>query len=449
MKYIYYILFACACVMMACSGSDGEDTGGVPAPSSSDVISFATGVSSETTRATTGSIDDLDALKATPEGFGVFAYVTDDKDWATAVSADADLSGFSDYLMYNQQVTWGVQYVDDSSDPHYDWVYAPLKYWPNSSNNATNRYVSFFAYAPYVAAGAASGITGFTNSSDKLPHIIYEIAGGNEQVDLLYANCMDATRNGQGLITADSDPLAYQRVLLQFHHALAAVDIYVQRVYDEPVYTGKTPSEDVPKLYISKLELVSATDGADGLQTGGRLNLETGEWTQVGTAWNDATGKQLTYTESMIDDYLKGTTSDDPLVIRDTELGKFGEASGVDEQERTLIKGAMAQVFLPRKVTLIPTITFSMVKHDENLAIGYYTDLTGKKYSRIVNTVTGNSATIDFQAGKRYKLLIRIGVEHVSFEVVNIVDWDFPMRYQPSVIEPFGSETIGHRVDEQ
>lgn len=435
--------------MMACSGSDGEDTGGVPAPSSSDVISFATGVSSETTRATTGSIDDLDALKATPEGFGVFAYVTDDKDWATAVSADADLSGFSDYLMYNQQVTWGVQYVDDSSDPHYDWVYAPLKYWPNSSNNATNRYVSFFAYAPYVAAGAASGITGFTNSSDKLPHIVYEIAGGNEQVDLLYANCMDATRNGQGLITADSDPLAYQRVLLQFHHALAAVDIYVQRIYDEPVYTGKTPSEDVPKLYISKLELVSATDGADGLQTGGRLNLETGEWTQVGTAWNDATGKQLTYTESMIDDYLKGTTSDDPLVIRDTELGKFGEASGVDEQERTLIKGAMAQVFLPRKVTLIPIITFSMVKHDESLAIGYYTDLTGKKYSRIVNTVKGNSATIDFQAGKRYKLLIRIGVEHVSFEVVNIVDWDFPMRYQPSVIEPFGSETIGHRVDEQ
>ena len=435
--------------MMACSGSDGEETGGSSASSSSDVISFATGVSIETTRATTGSIDDLDALKATPEGFGVFAYVTDDKDWATAVSADADLSGFSDYLMYNQQVTWGVQYVDDSSDPHYDWVYAPLKYWPNSSNNATNRYVSFFAYAPYVAAGAASGITGFTNSSDKLPHIIYEIAGGNEQVDLLYANCMDATRNGQGLITADSDPLAYQRVLLQFHHALAAVDIYVQRIYDEPVYTGKTPSEEVPKLYISKLELVSATDGADGLQTGGRLNLETGEWTQVGTAWNDATGKKLTYTESMIEDYLKGTTSDDPLVIRDTEVSKFGEESGVDEQERTLIKGAMAQVFLPRKVTLIPTITFSMVKHDESLAIGYYTDLTGKKYSRIVNTVKGNSATIDFQAGKRYKLLIRIGVEHVSFEVVNIVDWDFPMRYQPSVIEPFGSETIGHRVDEQ
>ena len=150
----------------------------------------------------------------------------------------------------------------------------------------------------------------------------------------------------------------------------------------------------------------------------------------------------------MFDDYVKGTTSTNPLVIRDIELGKFSESTGVDEEERTLIKNAMPQVFLPRSVTLKPKITFSMVTHDDDLAIDYYTDLEGKKYSRIVNEVTGNTMTIDFQAGKRYKMLIRIGVEHVSFEVLSIVDWDFPLRYNPDVVSPYTDENIGHRVDE-
>lgn len=93
-----------------------------------------------------------------------------------------------------------------------------------------------------------------------------------------------------------------------------------------------------------------------------------------------------------------------------------------------------------------------MVTKDNDLAIGYYTDLEGNKYARIVNEVVGNSMTIDFQAGKRYKMLIRIGVEHVTFEVTNIIDWDFPLRYNPSVVadfdDPVHTEHIGHRVDE-
>ena len=151
----------------------------------------------------------------------------------------------------------------------------------------------------------------------------------------------------------------------------------------------------------------------------------------------------------MFDDYLKGTTSTDALVIRDTELGKFDEESGIDQYERTLMKNGMPQVFLPRQVTLIPKITFSMINKDDNLEIGYYTDQRGQKYSRVVNEVTGNTMTIDFQAGKRYKMLIRIGVEHISFEILSIVDWDFPLRYNPDVVNPFTEENIGHRVDEE
>lgn len=447
-------LVFCTMLLAACSSSDEDNTAlFVEDPVA---VSFSTDVNAATTRATIGSIDNLDALKASGDGFGVFAYLTDNKNWAGAIAADADLSDFNQFFMYNQQVTWGVQYVENDADDdpsndtrHYDWVYSPLKYWPNSTNNATDRYISFFAYAPYVAAGGSKGIVGFTNGSDKQPHIIYEIAGGNEQVDLLYANCIDAKRNGNGLITADNNPLEYQKVPLTFHHALAALDIYVQRVFDEPVYTGNNPEHaDDTKIYISELELASVVNGLSGLQTGGRLNLQTGEWTSVGTAWTDATGKKLNYTESMFDDYVKGTSSDDPLVIRDTELGKFSEDSGIDEQERILIKNAMPQVFLPRQVTLVPKITYSMVTKDNDLTIGYHTDLEGNKYTRIVNEVTGNNMTINFQAGKRYKMLIRIGVEHTSFEVTSIIDWDFPLRYSPNVVTGYETEHIGHRVDE-
>ena len=97
----------------------------------------------------------------------------------------------------------------------------------------------------------------------------------------------------------------------------------------------------------------------------------------------------------------------------------------------------MTQVLIPRKVTLIPKLTYSMVVRDDALMVNYFTDSEGHKYSRIVNEVEGNSVTLDLEAGKRYTLLIRIGVEHVSFELVSVVDWDFPMRFTPDVITDF------------
>jgi hypothetical protein len=121
----------------------------------------------------------------------------------------------------------------------------------------------------------------------------------------------------------------------------------------------------------------------------------------------------------------------------------------VSEDERNLLKNSMTQVLIPRKVTLIPTLTYSMVTRDDDLRINYLTDTEGHKYNRIVNEVEANSVTLDLVAGKRYTLLIRIGVEHVSFELVNIVDWDFPMRFTPNVVTEFENEEQGKIVNEE
>ena len=524
-SYIYIIMFACAMGLTACS-EKGETPAGLQTEPAA--VSFSTEVASGTTRATTGAINTLDDLKATPEGFGVFAYLTDNQNFITTFptspvsespSKEATAyASFADFFMQNQQVTWDRQWAEKNADGsiktdadgnelwHKDWVYSPLKYWPNSTENATPRYISFFAYAPYTAeAGATYGVTNFTRSADRSPHVIYKIGAADQQVDLLWANKMDATRNGQGLIVADNAPLVYQKVPLQFHHALAALDIYVQRVYDEPAFTGKIPNVVLyPTLYISKLELKStatAADGKNGLQTSGRLSLIDGTWSDYdksfGTGTPDAWSSgevTLTYPERMMNDTIRGTTQTGEEYIRDTELDKWKwildthyakddkgtadpsddewiegwvdattitdeqlkaeptrwrSAYGLSEDERHLFKNGYTQLFLPRKVTLIPTLTYSMVVRDDALELNYLTDSEGHRYNRIVNEVTGNSTTLDLVAGKRYTLLIRVYPEHITFEVASVTDWDFPIRYTPVVVTEFEKEDIGHILNEE
>ena len=76
LKPIYIIMFVCARVLAGCNSSDdgGNSTALV---TDSAVVSFSTEVNTEVTRATTGIINNLAALKKVGEGFGVFAYLTD------------------------------------------------------------------------------------------------------------------------------------------------------------------------------------------------------------------------------------------------------------------------------------------------------------------------------------------------------------------------------------
>ena len=501
-------MYACVGMLLAgCASDDGVVGTGVTPVAKDEPVSFSTIVGEQqqgaTTRATTGLIKDVDALKAMPEGFGVFAYPTENEAFTTTFP-DKEVSTFSsvsNFFMQNQQVTWGIQYVENGNDAdlsndivHRDWVYSPLKYWPNSTNNAENRNISFFAYAPWVDVSAepapTTGVIKYVRSEDRTPHVIYKIGAADQQVDLLWANCIDATRNGNGLITDDTSPLTYQKVPLEFKHALSAIDICVQRVYDEPAYTGNIPAAVLyPTLYVSKLELKSKTKDDGGknlLQKCGKFSLIDGTWSDPGApnAW--ATGDEtITYDESMINDTIRGTTNTKEEYIRDIELDKWKwifdtkgtddtsddewvdattitdeeynkdenenrwkSAFGVSEDERNLIKNTMTQVLIPRKVTLIPTLTYSMVVRDDNLQLNYLTDTEGHRYNRILNEVEGNSVTLDLVAGKRYTLLIRIGVEHISFELVSVVDWDFPMRFTPRVVDKFEEESVGKIVNE-
>ena len=458
-------MFVCATLLQGCGSNDEAGVTAV----SAGVVSFSTGVGDgpwkEPTRATTGSIDDTEALKATEEGFGVIAYLTDDKTW-TAAKAAWETSGVAgkEYgtgstfprpdFMYNQPVTWNTTLSR--------WDYSPLKYWPNSTNNATARYVSFFAYAPFVEGTVigTTGVTGMTWEQDLRPHVIYKVDVSGNSTDLLWANKTDATRNGEGMIYFEGDDELWQAVPLEFKHALSCIDVYVQRIYDEPTYSGKKPADDdnATKLFMHQLTLTATNTAENGLFKSGRLNLEDGTWSSYADAnhggiqaWQ--VGEvTLSYPATAFVDHLAGTQSGEPEEIRNAELEKWGvSGSGVDEDEELLFKaGSIMLIPQSAEIDITPAISYAMVTRGDpsDLVYSPLTDAAGNHYTRIVNTVQGNDIRLKLEAAKRYKLVIRIGVEHVDFIVAGIEDWDFPIRLNPTA-SGATEEKIGHTLNEE
>lgn len=461
-------MFACAIGVAGCAGSESADTKTPVVEEPAEAIAFSTDIdnsnTTESTRATTGPIDNTDALKALPEGFGVIAYLTDDKTWsaakAAATPADDYTLATSSFprpdFMYNQQVKWGGTLGR--------WTYSPTKYWPNSTGNTTNRYVSFFAYAPFVEGTfiGTTGVTGMTWESDLRPHVIYTVDETGNSTDLLWAKATDQTRNGQGLIYYESGTEKWQAVPLQFHHALACVDVYVQRVYDEPTYSGKKPADDnnVTKLFMQELTFFATNTTSNGLFKSGRLNLEDGTWSDYTDSSDPENPKQawqagtvtLHYPATAFVDNLAGTQSGEPEEIRNAELEKWGvSGSGVDEVEELLFKaGSIMLIPQSSEITITPGISYSMVTRGDpgDLVYSPLTDAAGNHYNRIVNTVQGNDIQLKLEAAKRYKLVIRIGVEHVAFIVAGIEDWDFPVRLRPDATSS-PDENIYHTVNEE
>lgn len=431
-------------VMAACAESSEE---GTPVDVGMAPVGFSTDVTTRTTL-----IEDTEALKKLSAGIGVFAYFTDTKKWADADNPIPD-------FMYNQQITWGVQRIE-GPDTIRGWIYSPVKYWPNSTGNNDPRYISFFAYAPYEedpdVTEPADGVIEIPNAKDNTPHLRYRIGTVGNMKDLLYATpAIDATRNGYGLIEIGDSKNTYQNVPLKFHHALACVDVYIQRIYDEPHYSGKAPEDEMQtKIFVSQLELKPDKY----IYEEGYLDLGTystteetnaGQWITPEMPLEPSPPSSRIYNKEMLNNAISGTTSKDLNDIKNTELYKWGnDGTGVDAREQCLFSGNDALFFIPQKLTLTPTLTYSMVTQDNGLELSDCIDDKGNKYARIVHEVQGNSLQLDLQKGKRYKLLIHIETEHVNFEVVSVTDWDFPIRFETSIDDGFKDEDINHTLNE-
>ena len=467
------LLLALAATAAACSKS-GHDPEPLPRDNERRGVGFVAQIEGlEATRA--GITGEIDELRLQGLGFGVFATRTDGLTYAQALAATKAAPNF----MYNQQVYYQLN----------QWVYEPEKYWPNENQpaddsgatgvNLEHSYVSFFAYAPWVAVdkdsgfptsgSATSGITRLT-AADVYgdPKVSYALAPtADDQVDLLWGKRGKASyAEADGMNNTDPAPvntdltkqIVTERVSFLFHHALCCVDVYVRRIFDEVTPSGKKAALEDTHIYVNRLQLRVP---ADGLRTAADLNLHTGDWTA--TARN-AAPVDFTTTENAIVYDLQGTArpNTDLATVQTMELDNFAAKAGATEELKRLT-ASYVTLLIPDPtagITLTPTISYSFVTRDPSLILDLPSSDASALYHRIQHTVTGAPVVIGteyeeagvkkyrLEPGKRYILVCSIGVESVQFEVASVQDWDFPLRFEPTV-DLLKDKEITHQVDEE
>lgn len=226
----YLTLTSAALLMIACSNETMlTEESPENIPSMENPITFAVEMENGTRAA--GEIGSLSGA------IGVFASYTGDVRY--------NLSTVSPNYMYNQQVTRSAS----------EWTYAPVKYWPNTSETGGYKdYVSFFSYYPYIsltdAEGAADGIIGFSNedtSGD--PWLVYQLPANapTTQTDLLYGVKSD----GSPMLDVQKQNVS-SKVTFSFRHALACVGDYISICLSNDLYSalGTTKS-----LYVNKVTI--------------------------------------------------------------------------------------------------------------------------------------------------------------------------------------------------
>ncbi|MFA6360125.1 MAG: fimbrillin family protein, partial [Dysgonamonadaceae bacterium] len=151
-----FLLFLMALIVMSCS----KDETTMSIPQEGNAIEFGTYVGRDAQ--TRASIIDATALQT--QGFGVFAYYTNNGDYTTSSTPN---------FMWNTKVSTA------------GWTYAPIKYWPNETTDK----LTFFAYAPHSTTtnSNVSDLSVNTTAGDPtLKFTVNDVA--KKQSDLLYAD---------------------------------------------------------------------------------------------------------------------------------------------------------------------------------------------------------------------------------------------------------------------
>ena len=345
MKKSYLMIAAAAGLMLtACSQEDDFVAQNAATVEQGDgAVLFDTYLSNTSTRAGQTGMMTTTTLQNT--GFGILGY----KHALTEPTATgAPFTGFGATckpdFMYNQFVSYQAS----------NWIYSPLKYWPNETikDDATNNTatstdlegVSFFAYAPYVeedasakisfegvadkgfsfkATGSNAGLQSITNNTAAGdPKISYLVADGNASgnniqpsgsVDLLwgvssgftYHPVYKSTNAGAVITQTAGKPITMikpdidEKIKFDFKHALARMGMTVVGAFDQVAQGGIL--DTLTRVTIEKIEISSTAFARRGI-----LNL------------NNTTPNQALW-ESTVPEI----DSDNPGVITITNIGEM------------------------------------------------------------------------------------------------------------------------------
>lgn len=433
MKKFVFALAAIAAVTVSCNTKLESDT-----PKDEPVaVDFSAYLNrGVTTKAgVTGELT-TDGLKEA-DGFGVFAYYTADEPYSGA-------SGPS--FMYNEKISW------DGSN----WVYSPIKYWPNefgaaASSDEVDR-ISFFAYAPYVAVTPSNGMVTGDNTSGIValsrnsvggdPIVKYIVSlDPNKCVDLCWGvskngltNSVDGSNNhvAQGAPYIDVVKLKTgDKIEYDFLHALSAINVTIDAAVDAT--TPGTAVDADTKIFIRSVSF-------EGLATKGALNLNS--TAANGPLWTDYSGSGTPLAEvlTVYDGRRDGKegvegaiasnetpTGLNPKLVQSKPYTSSGLTPGVTKDAVNLFNSTTITdpVFvIPSSEPLKVTLVYDVETKDDKLSTLLSDGVThGSTVENVISKniqIGGSDCSLD--AGKKYTIALHIGLTSVKFDAT-VSDW--------------------------
>ncbi|MBF6627576.1 MAG: fimbrillin family protein [Proteiniphilum sp.] len=379
-----FLVLLTALLVMSCS----KDETMMSIPQESNAITFGTYVGRDAkTRATAL---DLDGLKATGIGFGVFAFYSNET--ANEYNNTTPPSNFTPNFMYNQQVTWNTS----------KWGYTPVKYWPNEGNDK----LTFFAYAPY-STGSTNNISAFNVASATPktaigdPTLLFTVhSAAKSQTDLLYADATGLKNVAKQTTTGTVNFL--------FLHALSRigfnVEVMADKVNDDATGTaddGSIISDAIAAgtvVSVQKVELIGQFTSRN------ILNVAAGTWANpvtLSTATDFAYA--LDYNATQASSNFVNTVANGVAIAPPQKLN-------ADDSYLMIIPKEFKDADL-----LKIKVTYTVTTADGALA-----NASG---SVITNEIESIPFAINFEAGRAYTFNLHLGLTSVKFDA-SITPWD-------------------------
>ena len=427
MKKNFYVglIALTALTVTSCSNDDVV----MQSPEVNKAIEFGTYVGRDAV--SRGHVIKVDELAK--EGFGVFAYYTNDGNFVATDDESAGNTASTPNFMYNQKVS-GKETTSGGNTTYSttEWEYTPLKYWPNESTDK----LSFFAYAPYSAGGDGTNFT--FNSEAGLPTLDFTVNNDvKEQQDLLWAEpylnlIKNQVTNGQ-----DID----DEVKFEFKHALARIGFDVQTMIDKVNGDTDGTADDETQTNNN-----TTPDNGKDLDSGTTVVVKKvelkGKFVTSGTlAWTEGTGEnaekysaaitnstapteETTYTLQAKMGTGDGATLETNFAANEQtyQLGALSSKHTVygqsaNQTEAQLNADDSYIMIIPKKFTggdkLTITVTYEVVTADSNLGSGY---------SIVENVIETSFSGINFEAGKAYKFSLHLGLTTVKLNAT-VEDW--------------------------
>ncbi|MCR5408542.1 MAG: hypothetical protein K6E61_05510 [Bacteroidales bacterium] len=399
MKKIMTLAAVAALVLSACAKIETIET--------DEAITFGAYAGNALTKAGAYGEETTTALQT--NGFGVFAYQTTGNYSASATPN----------FMYNTKVSTS------------SWTYSPIKYWPNQiqagdtdSQPATAFQadkVSFFAYAPHVAATASTGaVTGGTdegitaltsNATAGDPKVTYKVSADlDKQVDLLWAVSKGATWTNVAGTTNNptsgkpylnlQKPAIGTAIHFYFKHALAQITLKAVAAYNQAAAGGT--AQDGVKITIKQVEL-----SVPGMTQTAVLNLNN--TTADTPLWESASGSTdlaLTVSGSNINSAL----------LDGGDVAPASQPAGVTASEQNVIVDGKYYTVIPKatSTTVTVKVTYYVSTPDSDLLKGY---------SRVENVISHDvTFSSGFAAGTKNTIKMILGISEVKFEA-EVENW--------------------------